>query len=246
MATQYAAGLDAVEKSFDKQEYRKAASTLDEVEKLTRDYGSLDPVPSEIAEVVPRHRELKTKVDGAVAVLDAATNLDKNIETATEMTEGTKDGETWKSAKAFWEAALANVVTLEEAGEHLADAVPDGLSKKRKTIERQLKKAEKIVSKYDQEQAELAIYLELCGDPPAGCGGGWDGACIGTEPAFKKVAHDPSDVDVEGCTQPVMTTDDCWHSTCTVLARNGFGARVRQRYVFRFSKLGTEVVGEAN
>lgn len=133
VAKSFASGLDAVTDVYNEEQYKEAAKKLDEVAALTNDYGSLDPVPTEIAELVPRYNELKTKVDAAVAVVDAAANLDANIDKATELTDGTMDGPTWKAAKGVWETALANIVTLEGADERFSPSFPKDSRERGKT-----------------------------------------------------------------------------------------------------------------
>ncbi len=95
---------------------------------------------------------------------------------------------------------------------------------------------------YERELAELAALKVVCGAAPVGCGGGWDGECIGTKSAFKQIAHDPGSVDVENCSAPVLTKKHCWISKCTVRAKNSFGAKIATTHTFSFSALGIEVI----
>lgn len=244
-AADYIAGLDAVELLKNKGKWREAASKMQGVVATISDYQKLQPVPAELAAATTRQQELTLSINEVMAVLNEADQLKTNMGEAAAMTKGTRDGATWQNAQRLWESALASVEGLEATSDALKAHVPRDLPRTRKSIEQNLKKAREIATKYEKQQAELAAYLVLCGEKPVGCGGGWDGECAGAESAFEQVAHDPSDVDVENCSTPVLTKRDCWHSSCSVRARNGFGALVLQEYIFRFSALGVEVVGEA-
>jgi cell division protein FtsB len=244
-AADYESGLDEARALVDEGRWAEANAKIGATSAAMTEYQALDPVPASISKLMAREKEMAAQVEPIVLLLQASDRLERSMKRAAEMTKGTKHGEVWTVAQQLWEEALRDIELLEAAARELKSYVPRDLSKRRKPVEAALRKADGIVAKYEQEKLERAAYLAICGERPQGCGGGWDGECIGTEPAFKRVAHDPSDVDVENCSQPVLTKDDCWHSTCTVIARNGFGARVRQRYVFRFSKLGVEVVGSA-
>jgi hypothetical protein len=93
--------------------------------------------------------------------------------------------------------------------------------------------------------AERQALSAMCGNSPPSVGG-WDGELIGSEQYVQRTAHDPESIDVENCTQPVLTRQLCWTSVCDVRGRNAFGAMVLNRLRFSVGRnnsiLGTENV----
>jgi len=87
-----------------------------------------------------------------------------------------------------------------------------------------------------EEAARVAeqAYAKLCGEAPSISS--WDGAWTGLESTIKESANDPSSIDVSNCTQPILTKDKCWLSTCNVRGKNGFGALILQRQTWSYSK----------
>ena len=91
----------------------------------------------------------------------------------------------------------------------------------------------------DKAAAETAALMQVCGEKPVI--GAWDGELSAVNRYVQAVVSDP-DVDVENCTQPVLT-DHCWRSSCEVIGKNVFNATVRQRQTFLIAKnsvIGTE------
>jgi hypothetical protein len=84
------------------------------------------------------------------------------------------------------------------------------------------------------KEDKAAVYAALCGEKPSISS--WDGEVIGLERALKETANDPDSIDVEKCTNPVLTTENCWLVTCNVRGKNGFGALILQRHTFAYSK----------
>lgn len=76
-----------------------------------------------------------------------------------------------------------------------------------------------------------AAYRVLCGED-APVMSPWDGELVGAETYVGQTAHDPDSIDVERCTVPVLTREDCWSTTCQVRGRNAFGALVLNRMRF--------------
>lgn len=78
--------------------------------------------------------------------------------------------------------------------------------------------------------AERAALSAVCGDTPPMISA-WDGELVGAERYLAASAHDPDSIDVEHCTNPVLTRA-CWVTTCEVRGRNAFGMRVLNRVRF--------------
>ena len=62
-ATEYAAGLDAVEALVSENKWVEADEKMTEVATAIAEYRALDPVPAEIAALVPQHEALTPKLD---------------------------------------------------------------------------------------------------------------------------------------------------------------------------------------
>lgn len=87
-----------------------------------------------------------------------------------------------------------------------------------------------------REAAEALALRTICGNRPSV--GGWDGELLGSESYMRRTAHDPGSIDVENCTQPVLTRRNCWVSECTVRGRNAFGAMVANTVRFSVGAAG--------
>ena len=166
-AADYKAGLDTVETLVNDNKMRKAEEKMLEVAKGVDEYQRLNPIPASIADLMPRHSELSSKIAEAIKVISAADGLEKSMAKADELTNGNKDGASWTEAQGLWEAALKNIETLESADEGQKQHVPNGLAGKRKTIEKKLSKAEGIVAQHKKQAAARAAYNEACGK--SGC-----------------------------------------------------------------------------
>lgn len=234
--------LDGVQASIAGSEWRQAQEQLDALAPQADSFKALTPIPTEYHGVLERFAEMQAKVSPIAPVAERLANARKLSARAEQLTTGTKDGATWSQAKSLWLEALGAVEAVESSAPPVRALFSGELPTLRRSIEASLKKAGRYADPYERELAERAAMKALCGDPPVGCGEGWDGECIGTESAFKKVAHDPDSVDVENCSPPVLTEKHCWISECTVRAKNAFGAKVVDTHTFSFSTLGVEVV----
>ncbi len=234
------AGLDAVDALIADEKWREADTKLQEFRGVLDDYSEVNAVPEGIVALKVRFVAAEKRIAAVKSILDAADRLAKDNAAALAMTQGSKDGETWTEAKGLWGSAIEALETLEQATGEPKKYVPPKLSKTRKGIQKSLKKAERIVTKYEKEKAAMEAYLALCGKEPV-CGG-WDGECVGIESALKSVAHDPSSIDVELCSDPVLTTKHCWVTTCNVRGKNAFGALILNRKRFSMSKIGIEEI----
>ncbi len=241
-ALKYTEQLKETQQLLAENKIDEAIKLLAPIAEEMTEYEEMNPIPSEIVQVMPFYQDTRERAK----IRLATKRIEENLVKANKLTTGNKPGPEWSIAKDLFQESLDLISDLEKVEDKYQEMLPKGLSKTKRNIEKRLQRATKLVARYEKKKKEQEAYLALCGEKPVGCGGGWDGECVGTESAFQRVAHDPSDVDVERCSAPVLTKDDCWHSTCSVIARNGFGARIRQQYVFRFSALGVEVVGRAS
>ena len=160
----------------------------------------------------------------------------------------------WLDADGEYKFALAKIGAVEEAKGWLRQHVPsdfdaparrrevDALRRsiagpvaaERKRVEREERERAKELAKLEQARAVEEAYRALCGPKPEL--GPWDGELPGLESVIARTAHDPDSIDVENCTPPVLSPEDCWISTCSVRGKNMFGAMILQRRTFSYSK----------
>lgn len=112
--------------------------------------------------------------------------------------------------------------------------------KMRATVESKRRAIASRVQKQEMQEAAARLYEKACGDKPRLSP--WDGEVVGLEDHLKETANDPSSIDVEKCTIPVMTEKHCWVSSCNVRGKNAFGALILLRKTYSFSTLGIEEV----
>jgi len=196
---------------------------------------------------------------GQHAALDAWVKL---VEAAQTVASETAKGKaaaakaSWLAADSAFEEALAALDEIEEAPSGVRARLPAGfdVAKKRsevKQLRTQIagplaqakKRAEREEEKRREEAAKEAAYRATCGAKPVVSG--WDGEVIGLESALKQTAHDPDSIDVENCTEPVLTQGICWRFRCSVRGKNMFGALILQQKWFSFSQaLGFQETSE--
>lgn len=80
--------------------------------------------------------------------------------------------------------------------------------------------------------AETGALEAQCGPKPRLSS--LDGGSLDAEEFVKRSAHDPSSVDVERCTEPVLNPQTCWTMTCDVRAKNALNANVLNQVRFTF------------
>lgn len=219
---------------------READALLKKSDTRLQEYQALEPVPPEIVAIQKLFEQRRLQVVYLLLPLDLSASMEQSFNYGEQIVAdaSTQDLETWLAASKMWEKALIPAMALEQMDETQRPYVHAELKEIRKKIDARLKKAERVLKPYFKQQA----LLKLCGPAPEGCGGGWDGACIGAQSAFKRIAHDPGSVDVENCSQPELSSKHCWVSTCEVRAKNAFGAKIRSVHKFSFSTLGIEVL----
>jgi hypothetical protein len=246
-AIEFGTTMDAVESQIVVEDWPNAEAALSSISGSVAEYRELKNNPLTMTDAIARYDTLHTRITAVTKVFERAATLNRELEAGLDLTKGTKDGKAWKTAKAHWERAAAEADELGKVTGEAAKYVPTNLSTLRKSIEKSLKGAAKIVEKYDnelaiaearrkQEKALVEAYAALCGPEPLRSA--WDGECVGVESALRQVAHDPGSIDVENCSPPKLTTDNCWVTTCSVRGKNAFGALVRSDKTFSISTLG--------
>lgn len=242
VAAAFNKSLDDVQAAIAASEWQEAEKQLDVLAPDADSFKALTPTPREYHSVLERYTKMHALVSPLAPLAAKLANAREMSARANQLTSGTKDGEIWSQAKSLWLEALQEIEAVESSNPSVRSQVSEELPALRRSVEASLKKAHRYADPYERELAELAALKVLCGSAPVGCGGGWDGECIGTKSAFKQIAHDPGSVDVEDCSAPVLTKKHCWVSECTVRAKNAFGAKVAKTHTFSFSTLGVEVI----
>lgn len=192
------------------------------------------------------------EVDGAKQRLETILNL---ITTVGAIDASVKKGSelaaqrSWLAADSEWDSALAKIAEAKKVNADFGNVIrngfePDKLKAKVTSLKAGIASGvateKRRLKKEEEQRAKDEAYAALCG--PAPVVGAWDGELVGLERALKETANDPDSIDVENCTQPVLTKGRCWMSTCNVRGKNAFGALILLRKTYAHSKLGYEEV----
>ena len=160
------------------------------------------------------------------AVLKELEYRRSHIRAFRALAKGREDaaGRYYLDADKLFEQVGTDVSSLPEGYPNMAAAraLKTSADKERKSIAKNVATARKA-------EAEKEALKQLCGDAPRVSG--WDGDLIAVTRFMKDNANDPGSIDVEGCTQPILTKK-CWQSTCTVRGKNAFGATIANRPTF--------------
>jgi hypothetical protein len=153
----------------------------------------------------------------------------------------------WLAADGAYAAALSALDQIQSADAKVSAHLPatfkpalerTTLEQLRKAITPQVNAEKKRLEREEaQRKAKAdkeAAYAALCGDKPTISS--WDGEVVGLESHLRETANDPDSIDVEQCTNPQLTTDNCWVMTCNVRGKNGFGALILLRKTYYYSK----------
>jgi len=87
-----------------------------------------------------------------------------------------------------------------------------------------LPKVKQEKAKIEKEKSEVAALTALCGPQPTRSE--WDGEVPAATLYLKESAHDPDSIKVTECSEPVLTKNHCWVTTCKVRGKNAFGGTV--------------------
>lgn len=208
-------------------------NSIQEGKRLLTPYENLVPP---VAELTSLKQELGTYERHLAALAGAKDALGAGAGKLQEAAALIKDGD-YVAADAVYGALLAKLDVPESSAQYVS--MPD-VKKLRATAESKRKAIGSRVKRQQLEIAKAELYATMCGDKPVRSE--WDGEIVGLERHLKEAAHDPSSIDVENCTLPVMTEERCWVSTCNVRGKNMFGAMILRRIRYSFSKLGIEEV----
>jgi len=194
-------------------------------------------------------KPIRQESEKQVALLEARATLPKNVaDVADAITTGKKHASSraWAEADQAYDAALAVLSDLERRGEALVKYYPAGFDPAVRRAEvdklkariaaplaQEKKRLAKEEEKRKEKEAKDAAYRAICGPEPVLSP--FDGEVVGLESALQETAHDPDSIDVENCTTPRLTSDECWTFACNVRGKNAFGALILTRKTFSHS-----------
>jgi hypothetical protein len=217
------------------QKELEKASEIEPLENLqtkSRDHVKENlPVGFESPELATFQSDLSAKLEPLLKKRDVvrlSTTLVQQRENVSKLAQS----QDWITADEVTKAAFETVEKLKQHGEEFVKKE----GKPGFSLEREIKTLEALKKKIEPKAEKDRAYAKSCGDPPPV--DGWDRGNFELEGQLKRTAHDPSSIDVENCTQPVLMTERCWQLTCDVLGKNAFGAQVRNRKKFFYSKAG--------
>lgn len=205
--------------------------------------GQLDTKPSDAASAESDIESMVAEVQKMVDFVDGVSAFEGNVKDAKALIAK----RSWLDADQALGDALQRATALQGADASLRGLVT-GFEPERKKAEVTAMKAgiagavasvkaaeNKRIAAEEAAKAAAQAYQAMCGEAPVLSP--WDGELIGLESTIKETANDPDSIDVSKCTQPVLTKDNCWLSTCNVRGKNGFGALILQRQTWSYSKL---------
>lgn len=229
-----------------------AATIVNETETHRKMMGSPEPAP-----LTAVHDDAGAQTAFFTAWRDLVESM-KATTRSVELGKASSQKARWLAADDAYASALQELDKIHATDAKIAERLPSGfkyaavraeveqlkkgiaglVNAERKRLEREQALArakeerERAAAKAKEEKE--AAYAAICGEKPMVSS--WDGEVIGLESALKDTAHDPDSIDVEKCTNPILTTGSCWRVTCDVRGKNAFGAMIRQRRTFSYSK----------
>ena len=229
----------------------ESASQLDNAKTLTAKLAAeLEAAATTLgkptAELEALQADTGHQLDQINARIELPTKLAR-VEQAIATGKKLSRGNTFMEADASFDSALQLLNEIEGGGDALKPFYPKAFNPttrradvtKLKTniaapLAQERKRHEREEKKRQEKEARQAAYAALCGEKPVVSA--WDGEVIGLESAIKENAHDPDSIDVEDCTDPQLSSDECWVFACKVRGKNAFGAMILQHKAFSFSK----------
>ncbi len=167
--------------------------------------------------------------------------------------KGDAKSQQWLTADGEYATADQDLSALGQAAPELAQFLPAGFDVAAKHKELAAMRAQiagpvaaekrriaKEAAAQKADEAKQVAYASLCGEKPVVSA--WDGALIGLESSLKETANDPDSIEVRHCTEPVLSNDNCWISSCDVRGKNAFGAKILKHMTFSRSSLGFQEV----
>jgi hypothetical protein len=220
------------------------------------------PIPAELSKLQSDATSVREKYAAREDFEGRLKGIDQNVAAAQNQLKTRQ----WLAADDDYADALGNIDALGKAPPWLQQLLPQGFdlaakakevtamrsqiaapvaAEKARVAREQTARAareEKEETARKAQEAKKAAYAAVCGEQPTVSG--WDGALIGLESALKETANDPDSIDVKNCTQPGLSGDNCWVSTCDVRGKNAFGAKILRRLTFSKSALGYQQLGD--
>ncbi|WP_437646422.1 hypothetical protein [Sorangium sp. So ce362] len=206
-----------------------------------------NPTPTELTEIGQYARKIQGDIEGYIGLAKALAGIPVD----TEKAKKSAAVQQWLNADESYNSALSSIGYLESLSEPMRSKVPAGfdLAGQRRRVEalkrgiagavaRERAKIERAEAKRKEEEEKAAAYRALCGEAPMVSA--WNGEVVGLESVIRRTAHDPDSIDVENCTQPILTEQNCWVFSCQVRGKNAFGAKILNQHTYSYSRLGFE------
>ena len=164
-----------------------------------------------------------------------------------------------KASQGYWNAAEDSCLSSVRYLEHIAAAAPWLKALIPPDVDL-LERGRRVSSIRERIRAPLAAYLRktareeaaqkaqlvaasnareenqrACGKPPT-WGTARGGMLAGLESEVRQTAHDPNSIEIEDCTEPILSSDRCWVSMCLMRGKNALGALVSRRIAVTYRK----------
>lgn len=200
--------LKTVDELLEKENFHDANPFLSELERL-------EPENEKIHERRDRYTNLDRK-----HVAEKSLEKGREILSEGKVLEKSKD---WIASEESYQAGLDMMQKVHE----------DFSTKEHRALHRDLERAlSRTKPRAEKDRIKLlaeAAYRQQCGDKP---GPTWNGSVMAVQLHLRRTAHDPKSIEMESCTNPVLTSDKCWRTSCVYRGKNAFGAKIRNSNVF--------------
>lgn len=201
--------LEEIDEFLENEQYQSATALIESLERRA-------PENEEVQERRELHTDLKRQF-----VADYQLDVGR---------QRLEQGATHRSDEEWIKAEEVFVSALEELDQVHEDYVVSEHDKLRRDLERARSRVASQAEGQREEIAEEIAYRSLCGTRPTQSA--WDGHVSPVRRYLRNIAHDPGSIDFEGCTEPVLTADNCWRTTCNYRGKNAFGATIRNSGTF--------------
>lgn len=222
------------------EETERVKRIASEAAALSKELGEQTPI--ELASVTPAADTALELIENTRQILEALAASDKELERAEKLA----DDRNWLEADAAYASALEKLEKAPQLDSGRDGRVPPELdvaaakarvvggrehiaasvTKERKRIELEKQQREREA----EIERKAAAYRARCGNAPTVSP--FDGQLFGLVDAIRKKSRtDPGRFKIDHCTDPAMTTTDCWVSTCEVEGKIFAGA-FRKKFAY--------------
>jgi len=214
--------LNQIEKLVSESKCRELKPYFVEFILKIKPYKTLVPFPTLLAQVMQKYRPSFEWWEKCSSVFWAVKDFKSYKDQARSLAIGKVGDVNWGSVIESFEKAEEQLAILTNASSKLKKLIPKSFN---------IKKEKKFIKKWKKVARKYKIIISLCGENPK------EATYYVVETILKRSAHDPSSIDVEECSSPILSKNNCWVTECDVRGKNMFGAMIFARKTYSISNL---------